>query len=78
MYHHRHYMGHVERIEFPGYDALVSRAIDLGRDPRAIARDADLLERFGLLRSRYEKNPGHGRRRVIESRANTYHLVATI
>lgn len=53
-------------------------ATDLGRDTRAIARDVDLLEQFGLLRSRYEKNPGHGRRRIIESRATTYHLVATI
>jgi predicted transcriptional regulator len=53
-------------------------ATDLGRDTRAIARDVDLLERFGLLRSRYEKNPGHGRRRIVESRAATYHLVATI
>jgi predicted transcriptional regulator len=53
-------------------------AADLGRDPRAIARDVELLERFGLLQSRYEKNPGHGRQRIVESRASTYHLVATI
>jgi len=53
-------------------------AADLDRDTRAIARDVDLLESFGLLRSRYERNPGHGRHRVVESRANTYHLVATI
>jgi Family of unknown function (DUF6516) len=26
--HHRHYMGRVERIEFPGYDALLSRFQD--------------------------------------------------
>ena len=24
-HHHRHYKGHVEKIEFPGYDALLSR-----------------------------------------------------
>jgi hypothetical protein len=24
-YHHRHYMGRVEKIEFPGYDALLTR-----------------------------------------------------
>lgn len=53
-------------------------AADLDRDTRAIARDVDLLERFGLLRFRYERNPGHGRRRVIESHANTCHLDATI
>ena len=53
-------------------------ALDLRRDTRAVARDVDLLERFGLLRSRYEKNPGHGKRRIVESRAAKYQLVATI
>lgn len=53
-------------------------AVDLGRDTRAVARDVDLLERFGLLRSRYEKNRGHGRRRIVESCATRYHLAATI
>lgn len=33
-------------------------AVDLKRDTRAVGRDVDLLERFGLLRTRYEKNPG--------------------
>ena len=36
------------------------------RDLRAVSRDIDLLERFGLLRSRYETNPGHGKRRIVE------------
>ena len=27
-YHHRHYMGRVAKIEFPGYDALLSRFQD--------------------------------------------------
>jgi predicted transcriptional regulator len=58
--------------------SMSALAIDLRRDTRAIARDVNLLERFGLLRSRYEKNPGHGRRRIIEPRATTYHLIATI
>jgi hypothetical protein len=37
-----------------------------------------LLERFRLLRTRYEKNPGHGKRRIVESRAAKYQLIATI
>jgi predicted transcriptional regulator len=53
-------------------------AFGLKRDTRAVSRDVDLLERFGLLRTRYEKNPGHGRQRIVESRATRYQLVATI
>ena len=50
----------------------------LDRDARAVSRDVDLLESFGLLRTRYETNPGHGRRRIVEPRAAKYQLLATI
>jgi len=50
----------------------------LKRDTRAVSRDVDLLEEFGLLRSRYETNPGHGRRRIVDARASTYQLHAAI
>ena len=50
----------------------------LQRDTRAVSRDVDLLESFGLLRTRYEKNPGHGRRRIVESCAANYQLLAAI
>jgi len=50
----------------------------LKRDTRAVSRDVDLLEEFGLLRSRYETNPGHGRRRIVGARANRYQLHAAI
>lgn len=53
-------------------------ANDLNRDTRAVSRDVDLLESFGLLRTRYEKNPGHGRRRIVEPRAANYQLLAAI
>lgn len=53
-------------------------AAGLKRDVRAVSRDIDLLESFGLLRSRYESNPGHGRRRVVEPSASHYKLVANI
>jgi len=53
-------------------------AVGLRRDTRAVGRDVDLLERFGLLRTRYEKNAGHGKRRIVESRAAKYQLIATI
>jgi len=35
--------------------------IELERNTRAVSRDVDLLEQFGLLSTRYEVNPGHGR-----------------
>ena len=53
-------------------------ASGLKRDPRAVSRDIDLLETFGLVRTRYEANPGHGRRRIVEPRAAKYELLATI
>ena len=53
-------------------------AIGLKRDNRAVSRDIDLLESFGLLRTRYETNPGHGKRRIVEPRATRYKLVANI
>jgi predicted transcriptional regulator len=50
----------------------------LKRNARAVSRDINLLESFGLLRTRYVPNPGHGRRRIVESTAKTYQLIATI
>jgi len=53
-------------------------AADLKRDTRAVGRDVDLLERFGLLRTRFETNPGHGRRRIVEPWGAKYRLEAII
>jgi predicted transcriptional regulator len=50
----------------------------LRRDRKAVRRDVSLLESFGLVKTRDEPNPGHGRRRVVEPRAAKYRLVATI
>ena len=50
----------------------------LKRDTRAVTRDIELLEQFGLIRSRYEVNPGHGKRRIVEPRAVKYQLLATV
>ena len=61
-----------------GPKPVASLASGLNRDLRAVSRDVDLLERFGLLRSRYETNPGHGKRRIVEPRAARYQLVATV
>ena len=48
------------------------------RDVRAVSRDVSLLERAGLLRTRYEVNPGHGRMKIVEPIAQEYKLVASL
>jgi predicted transcriptional regulator len=53
-------------------------AVTLRRDRKAVRRDVSLLESFGLVSTRDEPNPGHGRMRIVEPRAAKYHLVATI
>jgi predicted transcriptional regulator len=55
--------------------ALAAR---LKRDVRAVSRDVSLLERAGLLRTRYEVNPGHGRMKIVEPIAQEYKLVASL
>jgi predicted transcriptional regulator len=50
----------------------------LKRNPRAVGRDIDLLESFGLLRTHYVPNPGHGRRKIVESSAKKFQLIANI
>lgn len=61
-----------------GPKPVANLANGLNRDLRAVSRDVDLLEQFGLLRSRYEANPGHGRRRIVEPCAGKYQLIATV
>jgi predicted transcriptional regulator len=58
--------------------AISKLASDLGRDRKAVMRDVSLLESLGLIKTREEPNPGHGRRRIVEALAAEYQLVATI
>jgi predicted transcriptional regulator len=60
------------------HSLVVELANCLNRDIRAVSRDIDLLENFGLVHSKYVPNPGHGKRRVVETRAAKYQLVANI
>lgn len=53
-------------------------AAGLKRDVRAVSRDVSLLEGAGLLRTRYESNPGHGRMKIVEPVAQEYKLVASL
>lgn len=61
-----------------GSQQLSALAVSLNRDVRAVSRDVSLLERAGLLRTSYESNPGHGRKKVVESVAQEYKLVANL
>ncbi len=61
-----------------GATPISALASGLKRDTRAVSRDVELLEQFGLLRTRYEANPGHGRRRIVEPCAEKYQLIATV
>jgi predicted transcriptional regulator len=53
-------------------------AAGLKRDVRAVSRDVSLLEKAGLLRTRYQPNPGHGRLKVVESVAQDYKLMTSL
>jgi predicted transcriptional regulator len=53
-------------------------ANDLKRNRQAVSRDVKLLESFGLLKTRHEPNPGHGRRKIVAPLAGRYQLVANI
>jgi predicted transcriptional regulator len=61
-----------------GSQHLSALAATLKRDVRAVSRDVLLLERAGLLRTSYQSNPGHGRKKVVESVAQEYQLVANL
>jgi predicted transcriptional regulator len=68
----------VLRVARQGAAPVSTLASGLKRDTRAVSRDVDLLEQFGLLRTRYQANPGHGRRRIVEPCAAKLQLVATV
>lgn len=53
-------------------------ALKLKRDPRAVRRDVNALESWGVLRSKLQTNPGHGRIRIIEASVERVRLVAEV
>jgi len=68
----------VLRVVRQGAAPVSTLAIGLNRDTRAVSRDVDLLERLGLLRTWYQVNPGHGKRRIVEPCAAKFQFVATV
>jgi len=61
-----------------GAAPVADLASALKRDVRAVSRDVDRLERAGLLRTSFETNPGHGRRKVVEPVAREFCLTANL
>jgi predicted transcriptional regulator len=49
----------------------------LKRDPKSVRRDVAKLEQYGIVRTREEINPGHGRVKIVEPVAKRFELRAT-
>jgi predicted transcriptional regulator len=52
-------------------------AAELNRDPKSVRRDILKLEGLGVLRTREQSNPGHGRVRIVEPVAERFELRAS-
>jgi predicted transcriptional regulator len=52
-------------------------AAALKRDPKSVRRDVLKLQRVGVLRTREEINPGHGRVKIVEPVAKRFELRAS-
>jgi len=58
--------------------AVSELATVLKRDRTAVRRDVRVLATFGLVSTREEMNPGHGRRKIVGPLASKCELVTTI
>lgn len=58
--------------------SITALAAALGRDPKSVRRDIQKLERAGVVRTRQQINPGHGRTKIVEPVARGYRLTAVL
>jgi len=58
--------------------SMSALAATLNRDTRSVRRDVSKLEYFGVLRTREQVNPGHGRVKIVEPIARRYKLMASL
>jgi predicted transcriptional regulator len=56
--------------------SVTGLATALKRDPKSVRRDVTKLVKYGMLRTREEINPGHGRVKIVEPAANGFDLRA--
>jgi len=61
-----------------GSSSITGLAAALGRDPKSVRRDVVKLERAGVLRTREQINPGHGRVKIVEQVARECRLTAVL
>jgi predicted transcriptional regulator len=54
--------------------SVTALAKKLRRDPRSVRRDVAKLEKYGVVRTREEINPGHGRVKIVEPVAKRFEL----
>ena len=64
----------VARQEPSSISALAAK---LDRDPASVRRDVKKLESIGVLRTREQVNPGHGRVKIVEPVAKRFELRAS-
>ena len=57
--------------------SLTGLAAALGRDPKSVRRDVLKLVEVGVLRTREEINPGHGRVKIVEPVAERVEMRAS-
>ena len=58
--------------------SISALAAALKRYPKSVRRDVLKLERAGVVRTRDQVNPGHGRVKIVEPVAREYRLMAVI
>ena len=58
--------------------SVTALAASLRRDPKSVRRDVQKLQRAGVVRTREQINPGHGRTKIVEPVAQEYRLTAVI
>ena len=58
--------------------SISALAAALGCDPKSVRRDVLKLERAGMVRTREQINPGHGRVKVVEPVARECQLTAVL
>jgi predicted transcriptional regulator len=58
--------------------SMTALASELKRDLKSVRRDVGKLERVGVVRTREQVNPGHGRVKIVETIAKQVRLVANL
>jgi len=58
--------------------SISALAVALKRDPKSVRRDVVKLARAGVVRTREEINPGHGRVKIVEPVARECRLTALL